>query len=200
MTAFYLCTAVPKLRLKPGKLLQSTDTAYVTCTSLGALLWPSTDPYVAAAALLAQNQHRGWGANDEELQSTMLSGVIQSLAAGGGGGDSWAAGPVLVGGTSALTVVSGAPVSGAVFDLSSANGQIVLPPGGASPQTVTVGFVGTEAGFQGQWSVPAGDAANIQALGYAGLQTSVLAGQAGAASTFTWVPAANGGLGLWLKS
>jgi hypothetical protein len=85
VSAFYLCTAVKKLTLKPGKLLQQTDPAYAILSNLGALLWPSTDPFVAAAAILALNAHKGWAANDEDLAQIMLSGVMQSLQAGGGG-------------------------------------------------------------------------------------------------------------------
>ena len=195
MTAFYLCTAATRLHIRPGTLLQQTDKYYALLVGLGALLWPSTDPYVAAAAALAQAQQRGRASNVDELQSTMLSGVMQSLSAGGGAG--WASGAVLVGGTSTLVVGPG--VQGGIFDLSTANAAVTMEPGGTAPQTVTIGWTGTESGFTGVFTSAT---ANLQASGFnnGAPSAQVPAGQVGGTTSWTWVPAANGGSGLWLKS
>jgi hypothetical protein len=195
MSAFYLCTVVPRLQLRPGKLVQSTDPSYQQLLNLGALLWPSTDTFVQAASAIALNAHRGWGMNDDHLQSIMLAGVAASLQSGGGTG--WASGAILVGGTNTLVVSPG--VTGAVFDLSAANAAITMNPGGSAPQSVTVGWTGTENGFTGVFTSAT---ANLQATGFNGgaPSASIPTGQVGGTTTWTWVPAANGGNGLWLKS
>lgn len=84
MASYYLCTAVHRPPVFPGKLVQSTDLIYKTLVGQGALLWPSDDPVVAAAALMAQARHGTRGADLNELQTVMLAGVARSLQAGSG--------------------------------------------------------------------------------------------------------------------
>jgi len=107
-------------------------------------------------------------------------------------------GKLLVGGTDTLVV--GVLTIGAVFDLTTANAAITMTAGSFDGQQVSVGFVGTDNGFQGVFSVPTAGPANLLALGYAGAQSSVQAGSVGSVVTFTWIAKANGGAGQWLKS
>lgn len=81
MATYYLCTALPGTQataVVPGKLLSDQDPSYAIAQSVGALLWPSSDPYVAAAAVLASKFHATRG-DPAALQAVMLGGVAQSL-------------------------------------------------------------------------------------------------------------------------
>lgn len=190
MASYYLCSKVPVPTVSPGKLVRDTDTYYAALTSLGALLWPSSDPVVAAAALLAQAERRLKGASQDDLQAIMFAGAIRSLRSGGGGAAP--SGAVLVGSYAAVPGES----AGVVLDLTSEDAEVSLPDG-TDGQTVTAGFVGTDNGNTGVWT---SSRANISMVGYSGLQATVNAGQVGGAAGFTYLAQANGGLGLWLRT
>jgi hypothetical protein len=107
---------------------------------------------------------------------------------GSGGGEVVPKGNLLA---SPYTAPSGIS-SGAVMSLTAANAVINFPPSPFDGQVVTVGFVGTENGFLGQW---VSTTANILATGYSGPQSTVMAGQVGGSATFSFA----GATSQWLR-
>jgi hypothetical protein len=80
MAAFFLCTPVTigSTHLRPGKVVNDTDSDFASLVATGVLMWPTADYYVAAAALLVAKAQKK-GADDDDLESLMLASCVRSL-------------------------------------------------------------------------------------------------------------------------
>lgn len=90
MTTFYLINDVRQLRLNgqsfnmyPGEQVDDSKIDTVTLALEGAVFWPTTDTYVAAAAVIAQKM-KARGADEQVLAGIMLGGLAKSLTNNGG--------------------------------------------------------------------------------------------------------------------
>jgi hypothetical protein len=91
MTTSYLITALAvslgdgSQRLQPGILLDDSKVDTTAIVNAGALLWPSSDVIVAAAASTVQRQRLSRGIDEKEAETLMQAAVNASLKANGAG-------------------------------------------------------------------------------------------------------------------
>ena len=76
---------VAAIRHFPGETIDDTQTPTAPIVAGGGILWPSTDPVVAAAQVIANFlKSRGQG-QTPKLSETLLASVLYSLSGGSGG-------------------------------------------------------------------------------------------------------------------
>lgn len=77
MATYYLINTIILAGVKslPGSLIDDTVDDVPGLRTAGALLWPSSNPVIAAAAVKAQNAHLNRGANEVEMESIMQAAV-----------------------------------------------------------------------------------------------------------------------------
>lgn len=69
-------------KLLGGQLLDDTKTSLAPWQAGGGIFWPSSDPVVAAAALVAQKISASKGGNEDACDKVMLAGALNSLLTG----------------------------------------------------------------------------------------------------------------------